>query len=131
MESSTLYHITNASVSPELLFREEENIQFFRKKLEQYVSPVATIHFFTVSTSVFDLVIETKDIHEICRVRAALKSRRRFSSGFIIQQLANVLNSYALHYNKRYKRTGALFQKNFKYGQISEDQFSDMLAVLL
>lgn len=124
MEATFIYHIHNASVYPELLFRQPEDYTLFQTKVEKYLAPIGQLHALRFTPTEFYLIIEFNELRAL--KNQATKSFK--SNKFLSRKLADLFNSYAQSYNKKYHRKGALFQKNFKRHEIYDnDHFMEVL----
>ncbi len=111
-EPDTYYHVINHAVGNENLFRNDENYRFFLGKYANYMPSVC-------STIAYCLM--PNHIHFMIKTHSAeiLESHPKYKFDFhklIIQELSNLLNSYAKAYNKVNERKGALwidFTKRF------------------
>lgn len=127
MEATQTYHIHNASVQPEILFRSTKDYQSFHDKVKKYLHPIGTVHFIKLHQTHFHLIIEFHPLTELRKL-----NQTRFQSCKILSRsLANLFNSYAQSYNKQYQRKGSLFQKNFKQKLIiDKDHLDEILDEL-
>ncbi len=116
---SNYYHIVNHAVGNENLFRNDENYLFFLRKYAMYMPSVCDtlayclmpnhIHFLIRTHSEKQLIEHPKyklDVHKL-----------------IMQELSNLLNSYAKAYNKTYQRKGALWIDYTKRFSIDSDSY--------
>ncbi|MCJ7934603.1 MAG: transposase [Chryseobacterium sp.] len=95
-ECGYVYHIYSHAVGKDLIFREDENYQYFLNKLLKYIIPVADIYAYCLLPNHFHLLLRFKDVNEN-------------EHKYLMKPFSNLLNAYAKAYNKRYNRKGALF----------------------
>jgi putative transposase len=125
------YHIYNRGNNRETIFREPENYRFFLQQYIKYIQPVAATHAYCLLPNHFHLLvyIRTKDEqqqwHQSCQLLESwqlLEPRLAFKNLFI---------SYSMSYNRRYDRTGSLFQKPFKRKRIDSDRYLVTLLIYI
>lgn len=129
MECNTLYHIYNHANGIEDLFKEEANYYFFIEKIKKYLFPVCKVYAYCLMPNHFHLFVETKDETNI----ELLPNARNYSSQglYISKQFSNCFSSYTQAFNKRYKRRGSLFVKNFKRKPIQTESYLKNLIVYI
>lgn len=124
MEATFTYYIHNSSVQPELLFRQPDDYKLFQTKIQQYLEPIGQIHALKLAPTEFHFIIEFNHL----QVLKSQANRSFQSNKFLSRKLADLFNSYAQSYNKKHRRKGALFQKNFKRLEIvNEDHLTEVL----
>ncbi len=111
-QPDSYYHIVNHAVGTENLFRNNENYHFFLKRYAFYLPAVCNTLAYCLMPNHIHFLVKTHSEEMISK-------HRKFKGDFhrlIMQQLSNLLNSYAKAYNKSYERRGALwidFTKRF------------------
>jgi len=118
-EPDTYYHVVNHAVGSENLFRSDENYRYFLRRYAFYMPSVW-------STLCYCLL--PNHIHLLVRPHSEeiLSMHTKFKDDFhklIMQQLSNLLNSYAKSYNKRYERRGALWIDYTKRYKVMSDDY--------
>ncbi|WP_128547896.1 hypothetical protein [Larkinella soli] len=118
------YHIFNFHNSEEPLFRETDNYIFFLRKYEEFCRPV---------TDTFAYCLMPYQFHFFVRIRPTADLFRQFGikdgslrpwevddvlNVQLSRRFANLFNSYAKAYNRRYGRQGSLFTDYFKRKEI-------------
>jgi putative transposase len=103
-----IYHIYNRGNDSQQLFFEEENYKYFLKLVKQFLSPNCEILAWCLMPNHFHFLIYANE-----------KSAQYLPSKNIpIQQLSEgirlLLSSYTKAINKKYNRTGSLFQQKTK-----------------
>lgn len=120
-EPGHYYHVFNRGNNKQRLFRENSNYLFFLQRMKRYLLPVCNILSYCLITNHFHFVIQ---FHSCDQLSPAYLSGRKK----IHQPFANLFNSYAKSFNKRYNRTGSLFQEHLHRIQInSEDYLRDVI----
>ncbi|MEP7278592.1 MAG: hypothetical protein ABI813_08125 [Bacteroidota bacterium] len=125
LQPSSFYHIYNHGNGNENIFREEENYRFFLEKYDLYISPVAETFSWCLMPNHFHLLIKIKD--ETTLLNPAFPKfktlEKLVAANDISRQFSNLFSSYAQAYNKKYKRMGSLFLKNFSRRIITTDSY--------
>ena len=140
LERGKYYHIYNRGNNHEKLFYKKENYDYFLRKYDYYLSRWVDTYAFCLLPNHFHLLIKVKeefaqeDVSVCPEVQTAKvpatpakvppfqkvepytkKKVQPFSSESLIsEQFRKFFTSYAMAINKQQKRTGSLFQKNFK-----------------
>ena len=116
---STYYHIVNHAVGNENLFRNDENYLFFLRKYAMYMPPVCDTIAYCLMPNHIHFLIRT---HPEKRLIEHPKYKSDMHK-LIMQELSNLLNSYAKAYNKTYQRKGALWVDYTKRFSIESDSY--------
>ncbi|MCB0738005.1 MAG: transposase [Bacteroidetes bacterium] len=113
---NSYYHILNRANGDDDLFREEENYYFFLEKYKKHIHPVVETLAYALLGNHFHLVVRVRDEEILESTFPKFRTLEKFEdrSHFISKQFANLFSSYTQSFNKKYNRTGSLFQKNFK-----------------
>ena len=88
------YHIYNHAVGNDNIFREEENYDFFLRKVSSRIMPFANVIAYCLMGNHFHLQVQTR--------QANLKQAKRLLSG------------YAIRFNLWHRRAGPLFQGRYR-----------------
>lgn len=130
------YHIYNRGTNGCNLFSESKNYEYFLQLFEKYISEVADTYAWVLMPNHFHFLLRIKDEanirfnprKQLVREESAnsIGSQSLISSSdfdpdsdFICEkfnpqnQFSNLFNAYAQAYNKRYHRTGSLFEHTF------------------
>ncbi len=105
-----IYHIYNRGNDKQFIYFNNENYQFFLRKLKTHLAPCSEILCYCLMPNHFHLMIYTPpdfDAH-------------KFSNNFKI-----MISSYTRAVNNQEKRTGSLFQQNSKAKCLSGDVNSE------
>lgn len=138
------YHIYNRGVDSCNLFREPDNYKYFLALYDKYISPIADTYAWVLMPNHFHLLVKVKEETEIGfipkktlsgsetseRVGKATPSVVANPDGgcdgkkyIPVHQFSHLFNSYAQAFNKRFERTGSLFQHPFKRKLISSERY--------
>ncbi len=107
------YHVYNKGNNNEIIFKGIENYHYFLRLTRKYLLPVAEIFSYALLPNHFHLVIRIQ-----CKNELPEKYKIKPSLAF-----SNLFNAYTKAINKRYKRNGSLFQKNFKRIEITDEEY--------
>lgn len=101
------YHIYNRGNNREDIFFEDENYYYFLKLYDKHVNSIADTYAYCLLKNHFHVLLKIKSGEELSE-----KYDRDFSKLFL--SFANLFNSYAKSINKRFNRSGSLFEERFK-----------------
>ena len=110
METGKIYHVYNRGNNRKNIFFETENYFFFLRQFDKYLSAKAEVLGYCLMPNHFHLLlrINTTKGEEVSDV----------FSKTVIKSFRDFLISYVKAINKRYKRTGALFQPRCKKKEV-------------
>ena len=139
------YHIFNRGIASCDLFREVDNYEHFLGLYDKYISPVAETFAWVLMPNHFHLLVRVKDEEEIGIIPTkplsgsltteriemeATPSAVMYPDGGLKakkykpeNQFSHLFNSYAQAFNKRFDRTGSLFQHPFKRRLIDNERY--------
>jgi putative transposase len=123
-EPDKFYHIFNRGINGSDLFREHDNYAHFLRLYEKYLSPVADTYAWCLMRNHFHLLLKVREEKEMNPVNN--NNRNRVSQAF-----SNLFNAYTKAVNKRYGRTGSLFEKNFHRIEVSTEPYLRSLVVYI
>lgn len=104
LERGKYYHIYNRGINSDILFKEITNFEFFLHLFKIHIEPIAEVFAWCLMKNHFHFIVRLKEIEEIRSVKIIEPS----------QSFSNLFNAYTKSFNKKYKRTGALFERPFK-----------------
>lgn len=133
LEAGKFYHIFNHAVGSEKLFRNDENYNYFLKKFNEYISPIASTFSYVLIPNHFHFLIELKDKKELYESYRILESNKELPrvkpeteldfEKFVMQQFSNFFNCYTKSFNKKHNRKGALFIDYLRRTLISDEEY--------
>jgi putative transposase len=100
------YHVYNRGNNKENIFKGRENYYYFLTLWKKYIDPIAETYCYNLLPNHFHFFIR---IREDCDVTLKQPS----------QAFSNLFNAYSKAINKRYNRTGSLFQDRFRRKEIT------------
>ncbi len=133
MVPGSYYHIYNRSINRELLFREDENYRFFLRQYKHYLSDHVDTYAYCLMPTHFHFAVRIKEdvalqpepdrpgpdyksLQDFCSLppTANLPPAKPTRLTPLEKAFRDFFISYAKSYNKRFERTGSLFQYKFK-----------------
>ena len=119
-----VYHIYNWGNNKENLFKEEANYHYFLKLWRKYIDPVADTFVYALMPNHFHFLVRVKT----SQVSLSREEETCEVSALASKSFSNLFNVYSKAINKRYNRTGSLFQERFKRKLIdSESYFTEII----
>jgi REP element-mobilizing transposase RayT len=130
------YHIYNRGTNGCNLFTEPKNFEYFLTLYDKYISEIAQTFAWVLMPNHFHLLVQIKDEEKIGfnprkqiireEIAARIEKQSLISSSDFDQtkdftyekykpenQFSNLFNAYAQAFNRKYKRTGSLFEHTF------------------
>jgi len=129
LEYGWYYHIYNRGNNSETLFKEPDNYKYFLSLYEKYIDPIADTLAYCLMSNHFHLVIKTKEerdiksfseLHMFDGNAKGLKTDRKPTPSM---QFAHLFDAYSKAINKRYGRTGSLFEHPFERRMIDNEPY--------
>lgn len=114
IESDSYYHIYNRGNNGDHIFYEYENYVYFLTLLKKYLLPISDIYAYCLLKNHFHILLKIKNNIE--------KPSQYFS---------NLFNAYTKAINKKYNRTGSLFEKPFKRIKITDEKYLKTLILYI
>jgi len=114
LKKDNYYHVYNRGINSQVIFKDENNMNYFLKLVTKYLSPKANVLAYCLLNNHFHFAIEvTSEIKEIN------------------QAFSNLFNAYTKAFNKQNSRTGALFERPFKRKQIKDEDYLKQLILYI
>jgi putative transposase len=135
LEYGKFYHVYNRGINGCNLFRDNENYEYFLHLYDKYISPVAKTYAWVLMRNHFHLLVRVKREEEIpfmVRLKTQVPEGLTDTSGSAenlsaslrpesvskkykpSNQFSHLFNAYTKAINKRYHRTGSLFEHPFR-----------------
>lgn len=115
-----MYVISNFTVALNTIFLDGDLCNRFLKKIEKYLSPLCKVIHYCLDDNQFHLIVMMKNREAFCDFYRLKKGDESlidqeipFCSYIFSQQMANLQSSTAIHFNRKFKRLGALFARRF------------------
>nr|WP_309757580.1 hypothetical protein [Flavobacterium sp.] len=128
LENGKYYHIYNRGNNGIDLFYEIENYKYFLRLYEKYIDPVAETYAWCLMKNHFHILVYIKETEEIDSSKLEYSSTDKPKIISASKQFSNLFNAYTLAMNKRYNRTGSLFEKNFRRKVVNSETYFQKLV---
>lgn len=112
LEPEKYYHIYNRGINGQNIYFQEQNYFYFLQKYAQYVAPFVDTFAYCLLKNHFHLLIRVKSEEEIRSVLNGKKADKSIS-WHVSNAFSSLFQSYSQAINKRFERTGALFEEPF------------------
>lgn len=113
LEPGGTYHLFNRGNNVENIFKEEDNYVYFLHLLKKYLVPVCDIYAYCLLKNHFHLLLRLKDPQDLSP-KLCEKPHLAFS---------HLFNAYTKAFNKRYGRSGSLFQEHIKRKRVEDEKY--------
>ena len=114
LKKDNYYHVYNRGINSQVIFKDENNMNYFLKLVTKYLSPKVNVLAYCLLNNHFHFAIEvTSETKEVN------------------QAFSNLFNAYTKAYNKQNSRTGALLERPFKRKQIKDENYLRQLIVYI
>ncbi|MDK2979105.1 MAG: REP-associated tyrosine transposase [Bacteroidales bacterium] len=123
-ESGYYYHIYNRGNNKENIFKEEMNYNYFLQLAQKYLLPIADIYAYCLLPNHFHILLKIKEIEYLPEIYRLGKRK-------IHQSFSNFFNAYSKAINKRYGRTGSLFQEHLHRIRIDSEEYFKQLILYI
>ncbi|WP_185144733.1 hypothetical protein [Chryseobacterium sp. SC28] len=128
LEAGKYYHIYNRGNNGQDIFFDIKNYTFFLNRYDQYLSPFCDTIAWVLLKNHFHILVYVKPFEEINLDKLEYTATEFPKKIDIHLQFGHFFNSYAKAINKRYNRTGSLFEKNFERKEVhSIDYFKKLI----
>ena len=127
LENGKYYHIYNRGNNRIDLFYETENYNHFLRLYAKYIEPVIETYAWCLMKNHFHFLVYIKETEEIDISKLEYSSTDKPKIISASKQFSNLFNAYTLSMNKRYNRTGSLFEKNFRRKIVTSEVYFQKL----
>jgi putative transposase len=135
LERGRTYHIYNRGVNREPIFHSRDNYRYFLDLYIKHVGALVDTYAYCLLGNHFHFLVRVKTIEELAS--PDLTGFRNLSGLHHphdkppSQHFSNFFNAYARAFNRRYDRTGALFQRPFGRIPVTTDEYFAYLVVYI
>ena len=123
IEFGKYYHIYNRGNNSADVFFETENYLHFLKSYAKYIEPVAETFAWCLLKNHFHILVRIKDFSEIKIEEMTYSTKEKPKVIDASRQFSHLFNSYTQSINKRYHRTGSLFEKPFERKLVTNEKY--------
>ena len=131
LEPDNYYHIFNRGINSCDIFREESNYEHFLMLLKKYIPHVAECYAWVLLRNHFHMLIKTRKELDILKYQKVFGVRELSPGVRIFQQFSNHYNAYARYFNRKYERTGGLFESNFRRIEVTNKRYLRQLIIYI
>ena len=119
------YHIYNRGNNGATLFRDAENYRYFMQLVAKHIEPVASTYAFSLLPNHFHFLeyVRTDDEQRSWQATQGCQLSESWQPFPPHRAFKNLFIAYTMAFNKRYDRTGSLFQKPFKRIRVDSDRY--------
>lgn len=116
IEFGHYYHIYNRGNNGDRIFFDEENYRYFLSLYLKYIYPIADTFCWCLLKNHFHFLIRIKELEEIKidQLNYSTNIRVNIEKVNPSKQFSHLFNAYTQAVNKKYDRTGSVFEKPFK-----------------
>ena len=128
LEQGSYYHIYNRGNNGDRIFFEDANYSYFLQLYQKYISPVAITLAWCLMKNHFHFLVFLKEEKDLNPSDFKYSTRTEVAVLDPSRQFSHFFNSYTQAVNKKYSRTGSLFEKPFRRKKItSEDYLKNLI----
>ena len=123
LQSGNYYHIYNRGNNGTRIFFEDDNYRYFLRLYDKYIPPVADTFAWCLMRNHFHILLYLKTDQEIPKEDYLISTGKEPKKPDASRQLGHLFNAYTQGINKRYSRTGSLFEKPFERKRITSEDY--------
>jgi putative transposase len=127
IEKGNYYHIYNRGNNRSDIFFEKDNYSYFLKLYDKYISPVAETFAWCLLKNHFHLLVRIKNDDEINAEQLSYSTTEKPKTINPSRQFSHLFNAYTQAINKKYNRTGSLFENTFERKLVSSEKYFQQL----
>jgi len=113
LEHGKFYHLYNRGINGCDIFREPTNYEYFFDLYLKHIEPIADTYAWVLMKNHFHFLVRIKDL-PVTSDLPGFENQEERKQKPPYQHFSNLFNAYTKAYNKKYGRTGSLFEKNFR-----------------
>ncbi|MGL5113501.1 MAG: transposase [Flavobacterium sp.] len=117
------YHIYNRGNNGIDIFFDPGNYEYFLKLYQQYIHPIAETFAWCLLKNHFHVLVYVRESSEVLRSELEYSTVEKPTTLDASKQFGHLFNAYTQAINKRYKRTGSLFEKPFERKVITNERY--------
>ncbi|WP_395048107.1 transposase [Flavobacterium sp.] len=121
LENGKYYHIYNRGINSDILFKENDNYEYFLRLYDTHIDPIVETYAWCLMKNHFHFLVRIKDVDELDTEKKIQPS----------QSFSNLFNAYTKAFNKSYNRHGSLFERPFRRKEINHNKyFQNVIAYI-
>jgi len=123
LEPAHFYHIYNHANGFDNFFKERYDYQNFLNGYIKYIVPICNTFAYCFMPNHFHFFVQIKSEPELVKTLRTNEGTAQVGCETIRYRFSHYFNSYAQHYNKKYKRDGSLFRSGFKRKAVDTNEY--------
>jgi len=123
LEPEHYYHIYNHANGFENFFVDNHDYQKFLYYYIKYIVPICETFVYCLMPNHFHFFIRIKPENELIETLKINKETGKIETETISYRFSHFFNSYAQSYNKKYQRSGSLFQSTFERKPVKTEKY--------
>ncbi len=131
LELGSYYHVYNRGNNGSKIFFDDANYSYFLQLYQKYISPVAKTYAWCLMRNHFHFLIYLKEEKEVNKSDFKYSTRSEVSAIDPSRQFSHLFNAYTQAVNKKYSRTGSLFEKPFERKRIDSEDYLRKLILYI
>lgn len=133
------YHIYNKGVNRMNLFYNPGNYQYFLRKYDEHIDPVADTFAWCLLGNHFHFLVRIKNVEEVVKNLTGFqnlsglegKEKEEKHSKWVSKRFSNLFNAYAKAINKQQGRQGAMFERPFRRKFVNSERHFRQLVLYI
>jgi putative transposase len=121
------YHIYNRGNNGAAVFFENENYNYFLRLYAKYVDPIAETYAWCLLKNHFHFLVRIREVEEINENDFTYSTTEKPKVINPSNQFSHLFNAYTQAMNKRYNRTGNLFETKFERKLVTTEIYFQQL----
>lgn len=119
------YHLYNRGNNREDIFPEPENYRYFLQLWLKHIHPIAETFAYALLKNHFHVLVYIRPLPDLLLLPSITTKANEpiYLSNKLSRCFSNFFNAYAKAVNKRYGRTGSLFQERFRRKLVMEEDY--------
>jgi len=136
MEKTTLDpgnydHIYNRGNNGQDIFFDNESYLFFLRRFDQYISPFCDTIAWVLLRNYFHLLVYVRPAEQVETKKLFYTATEHPKKIDVHLQFGHFFNSYAKAINKKFKRSGSLFEKRFERKEVVHPAYLRQLILYI
>jgi putative transposase len=127
IEYGKYYHIYNRGNNGCDVFLETESYNHFLRLYEKYIDPIAETYAWCLLKNHFHVLVRIKNETEINKSQFSYSTTMNPKVIHPSRQFSHLFNSYTQAINKRFNRTGSLFEGAFERKLVTSEEYFQKL----
>lgn len=123
LEKGNYYHIYNRGNNGIDVFFDSESYYHFLRLFDRYISPIAETYAWCLLKNHFHILVYIKLVNEVDYSKLEYSTVEKPKVLDPSKQFGHLFNAYTQAINKKFNRTGALFEKPFERKQITSERY--------